>query len=150
MADLFYYNDQVLDWFKDSLKGELVLGLAYVDYGDVDDLIPDYPAVILTNAPRTRVIHSTHQFQVSFLIDLWVLHANLDVGYSQRKKEDIQLCNKIQDFIDDNMNLPTNENLEGNIVAGWIESESPGVLNRRGNPIIATRLRWTGISMQPF
>lgn len=149
MANTYFFNDQVLDWFKDNLKGNLELGLAYVDYGDVDDLIPGFPAVILTNAPRTRIVHATHQFRVDFLIDLWVLHANMMVGYSQRKKEDIQLCNAIQEFVDDNMQMPTEDNPD-NIVSGWIESETPGVLNRKGTPIVSSRLRWTGFSLQPF
>lgn len=149
VANKYFYNDQVLDWFKLYLKAETPLGLGFVDYGDVGDLIPEYPAALLSAGARSRVVHATHMFLITFNIDIWVLHANLNVGYSQRKKEDIQLCGKIQDFMDLHFKLDTPDN-EDNIIHGNIGSEIPGVISRQGTAVVSTRLQWTGISEQPF
>jgi uncharacterized protein YneR len=149
VANKFFYNDQVLDWFKDNLKQETSLGFNFVDYGNVDDLIPGYPAALLSPGPRTRVVHATHIFLVTFIVDIWVLHGNLNVGYSQRKKEDIQLCNAVQDFMDKHFSLDTPDNVD-NIIFGRIENETPGAIVRSGSPIVSTRLQWSGTSEQPF
>ena len=155
----YYYTDEVMAWMRDALRQRTDLGFQYVDYGDPDDFIPGTPAVIITNGPRARTLHATHQFRVSLSLELWVLHANASVGASERRIEDVQLCNAIQDFLDLNMNLPDIANMtvddkmnnpEGNIVQGWISGESPGVIARKGALYVATRMTWDGLSIQPF
>lgn len=156
---MFVYSDQVMGWMKDALIARTEFGFQYIDFGDPDDLIPGYPAVIISENPLVRTLHATHTFAVQLSVDLWVLHANLQVGKAPRRIETILLCNQIRDFLDLNMNLPTNPNVTvsdlmnnptGNIIQGWISGESPGVLRRKGSPILATRMTWEGLSQQRF
>lgn len=144
VATTFVKVDQVMKWMKDNLTAETEFGFGYVDYGDPEDLIPSFPAVIITNGPTKRTYHGTHTFLVEFMVELWVLHANLAIGSAQRRFEDIQLCNLIQDFFDSHINL------DGNIIQGWVSETSPGVLARKGVAMVATRMTWEGIAEQRF
>lgn len=156
---MFVYSDQVMAWMKDALTERAEFGFQYIDYGDPDDLIPGYPAIIITENPLLRTLHATHTFQIQLSCDLWILHANLKVGKAPRRIETIKLCNLIRDFLDLNMNLPdvpsvtiqdAMNNPAGNIIQGWISGESPGVLRRKGTPILGTRMTWEGLSQQHF
>jgi hypothetical protein len=156
---MFVYSDQVMGWMKDALTARPEFGFQYIDFGDPDDLIPGYPAVIITENPLSRILHATHTYAIQLSVDLWILHANLKIAKAPRRIETIQLCNQIRDFLDLNMNLPDvpnttlaeeNTNPPGNIIQGWISGESPGVLRRKGTPILATRMTWEGLSQQRF
>lgn len=156
---MYYYTDQVMVWMKEALALKPEFGFQYVDYGDPEDFIPGYPAVIITANPSSRILHATHRFQLQLSVDLWVLHADMTTATSLRRIDCILLCNAIQDFLDLNMNLPTIPSLtindamnhpDGNVIQGWISGQSPGLLRRKGAPIVGTRMTWEGISAQPF
>jgi hypothetical protein len=136
--------DQVMEWMKDKLTERTEFGFKYIDYGDPDDIIPATPAVIITNNPTERQLHGTHTFNILLSLDLWVLHADGTVGAAQRRIDDIKLCNQIQDFLDEHMNL------DGNIVQGWVSGQSPGILRRKGALFVSTRITWDGISQSRF
>lgn len=144
-AGEYHYPREVLDFIHDYLTDNMgLVGLKYVGYGD-EDLIPEYPAVVVSAGPKQRILLGTHKFQVIFQIDLWVQHANLSVSHKQRTREDMELCENIQDLLD------ANANLSNNIVFGYIESEAPGIINRqKGAAVVSTRMVWTGESRQSF
>ena len=136
--------DQVMAWMKDEFTKHPELQFEYVDYGDPDDIIPGFPAIIITNNPTVRRLGGTHTFNIELSVDLWVLHANGNASTAQRRMEDIQLCNQIQAFLDLNMRL------DNNIIQGWVSGQSPGLLARRGTLIVATRMTWDGVTQSRF
>lgn len=120
------------------------LGLKYIGFAD-EKLIPEYPAVIVSAGAKSREIEQTHKFTVRFTADLWILHANLNVGHKVRSQQDMALADAVTALLDSD---PT---LGGNIVFGYVDSETPGVMARsKGSAVISTRLSWMGVSRQTF
>lgn len=136
--------EEVLDFIYALLDTNKVsLGVKFIGYGD-ETLIPEYPAVILTSDPVQRDIHATRQFMVTFNCSLWVYHARLDENHKTRTRNDLLLATSIRELLHDN------KNLGGNIIFGYVNGETPGVLTRPNELIIGTRITWEGNSIVHF
>ena len=144
----FYDIQEVLDYMHDLLdtnKGEL--GLRYVGYGD-EQILPEYPACQIIPGAVTRELHGTQRFRNVWNLEIYVYHGLLTVSYSRRVKEDLQLVARVRSMLHSNMRFVVNG--EAQIVQGWIDSESPGVLTAKGDVIVGTRLTWRGEGHEPY
>jgi len=123
------------------------LGLQYIARHD-EELIPQYPAVLLQTDSVTRQIHATGQFYVEFNLDLWIFHAQLSASTAIRSLKDIELATSIRKL------LHSDRTLGGHIIFGYVNGEFPGVTARvvGGSvaTIVTTRLTWTGENRVPF
>lgn len=138
-----YYDIlQPFDWIVAKLKDNLApLGLRYVAQND-EELIPEYPAVLVQADNTERIRHATQMFLVRFHLDLWVFHADLTSGAAVRSRKDIELATAIRKL------LHADQSLEGHMVQSFVDGEFPGISARivGGNlsTIVTTRLTWQG------
>ena len=142
---IFTRPEEVMDYLHDKLEdNKITLGIKYIGYGD-EDLIPEYPAVLVTADPVNREIHATHTFRNFFNLSLWVYHADMSVTRKVRNREDLLLCSAIYRLIHDDLTLG------GNIIFGYIDSEVPGVIrNRRRGAAVGTRMTYLGEARERF
>lgn len=145
----FYDVLQVLDYLHDRIdSNKTALGLRYIAYGD-EQLLPQYPAAVVTaERPMSRELHATRQFKVVFNCDIYVLHARLSASHKVRTKEDIELAQGVRKF------LHTDYTLGSNIIFGFVQIETPGIITRvvgqKSAMVVSTRLAWTGTSVARF
>jgi hypothetical protein len=142
MAQDFVDGLEVLDFIYDLLDNKKAdLGIKYIARID-ENLIPEYPAVLVNLAPITRELHATQMFRVVWNITIWVFHAELTVGKAIRSKEDIELATNIRKL------LHEHRTLDGHIVHGYVNGEFPGettrVVGTKTSSIVTTRLSWEG------
>jgi hypothetical protein len=137
--------EQVLNYMKPMLDNAPTLSeLQHVGFAD-DEMVFDYPAVILTGEPTTTEIHATHQFLNSFRIGIFVYHALASETRDVRTMEDIELCTKIRAV------LHADSQLGGGVVFGFVESIVPGTIRRPNNVFaIGSRLSWRGDGIEAF
>ena len=137
--------EEVLDHIYNLLDtNKVTLGLEFVGYGDVE-LIPEYPAVVVTGSPLTRTIHATRQFKLTFNCNVWVYHAKMSDNHRSRTQDDLILASDIRGL------LHQDKTFGGNLIFGYVENEDPGIMVRpRKEVVVGTRLGWTGESVVPF
>ncbi len=148
MAQDYYDILQPFDFIVDLLDThKATLGLRYIAQND-EQLIPEYPAVLVQADTTTRRQHATRQFYLEWQLDLWVFHASLTDNAATRSRKDIQLSTDIRKLIH------TKKDMNGHIVQGWIDGEFPGVTARivggSLSTIVTTRLTWHGENRAPF
>jgi hypothetical protein len=145
---MYVAPEEVLDHvYNLMVTNKTPLGLGFVGYAD-EELLPEYPAVVVSAEPLARDIHATHQFLVRFNLSLWVYHAKLTDSHKVRSKSDLLLVTAIRNVVHSDFTLG------GNIVFGHVDSENPGILvgprGRRGDAVVGTRMTWTGQGRVPF
>ncbi len=144
---MFSHNSEVLDYIHtmlDTNKATIGTGITSVWYGD-DDWGAPYPAVVVAPGGIVRDYVATRTFEVLLQLVIFVIHADLSVSYKTRTRKDLLLAESVVDF------LHTDYTLGGNVINGWVASETPGVINRaKGNGVVSTSLAWTGRSRAPF
>lgn len=151
---MFKDPEEVVDWMYDLFtqhKGSL--GLAYVSYGD-EALLPEYPALQVTAGPFTREIVGTHKFGLVFNSEMWLYHANLSQSHRERTRTDMQLVSSVKDLLDEHPTLGIDVDNNPNIIFGFIDSETPGIMNRaisgKSTAVVTTRITWRGEGRQIF
>ena len=142
MAQDYYDILQPFDYIDNLLDDNRAnLGLRYIAKHD-EELIPQYPAVLIQTDRVAREQHATQMFRVEFHIDLWVFHAELTASVAVRSRKDIELATEIRKL------LHSKRTMDGHIVFGFVDGEFPGITARIiGNvtsTVITTRLTWTG------
>jgi hypothetical protein len=137
--------EEVIDHIYNLLDtNKVTLGLGFVGYGDVD-LIPEYPAAVVTGSPLDREIHATRQFKLTFRCNIWVYHAKMTDTHKSRTQDDLILASDIRGLIHQD------KTFGGNLIFGYVENEDPGIMVRpRKEVVVGTRLGWTGESVVPF
>jgi hypothetical protein len=137
--------EEVIDHIYNLIDADKVaLGLEFVGYGDVD-LVPAYPAVIVTGSPLSRALHATRQFQLTFRCNIWVYHARMTDDHKTRTRDDLILASSITSL------LHQDKTFGGNLIFGYVEDEDPGIMVRpRKEVVVGTRLGWTGDSVVSF
>lgn len=137
--------EEIVDHIHNLLEtNKVALGLAFVGYGD-EDLIPTYPAAVVTASPLERELHATRQFQLVFRCNIWVYHAKMTEDHKTRTRNDMILASAIRG------KLHEDKTFGGNLIFGYVESEDPGIITRpRREIVVATRLGWTGQSVVSF
>src|SRR5262245_31718283 len=131
-----------------DVKGPAI-GLKYIGYGD-ENLIPEYPAVVVVGGRRTKLLHATQTFNITFEVHLFVLHAELTVTHAQRTLEDLQLVTKIEAILETDYEFKDGNGNE-QVIFGFVSDEAPGIANReRGQAVISTRMIWDGLSQRRF
>lgn len=117
------------------------LGLKYIAEND-EELIPEYPAVLVQADNTVRTRHATQMFNVRFHLDLWVFHADLTSGAAVRSRKDIELATAIRKL------LQSDQTFGGHLLQSFVDGELPGISARivGGNlsTIVTTRLTWQG------
>jgi len=148
MAQDYYDALQPFEYIYDLLDTHKAdLGLRYIARHD-EELIPQYPAVLLQTDSVERRIHATGLFYVEFGFDLWIFHAQLSVATAVRSLEDIELATNIRKL------LHSDRTLGGHIIFGYVNGEFPGVTARPISgavaTIVTTRITWVGENRVPF
>lgn len=148
MAQDYYDILQPFDFIVDLLDdNKATLGLRYIAKHD-EELIPQYPAVLVQTDRTDTQQHATGQFLKQFYLDLWVFHAELTVGRATRSRMDIELATAIRRL------LHSNYTLDGHIIFGYVNGENPGIAARiigvSAVTIVTTRLTWVGENRVPF
>jgi hypothetical protein len=148
MAQDYYDILQPFDFIVDLLNdNKATLGLRYIAQHD-EELIPQYPAVLVQTDRTDTQQHATGQFLKQFYLDLWVFHAELTVGRATRSRMDIELATAIRRL------LHSNYTQNGHIIFGFINGENPGITARIIGPslatIVTTRLTWLGENRVPY
>ena len=148
MAQDYYDILQPFDYVVSLLDdNKASLGLRYIAQND-EELLPQYPAVLIQADNTERDHHATRQFLVTFHLELWVFHNDLTVGKAVRSREDIELATAIRKLIH------TKFTLDGHIVFGFVDGEFPGisarVINDAVTTIVTTRMTWRGDNRVPF
>lgn len=148
MAQDYYDILQPFDYLYELLdNSKATLGLRYVARHD-EDLIPEYPAVLLQTDRTSTIQHATGMFRKEFHIDLWVFHAELSSGKATRSRKDIELATEIRKLIHSKYTM------DEHIIFGWIDGEFPGVsarlLGTGITTVLTTRLTWQGENRVPY
>lgn len=148
MAQDYYDILQPFDFIYDLINdNKATLGLRYIAQHD-EELIPQYPAVLLQTDRTSTQQHATGQFRKEFHLDLWVFHAQLTMGKAERSRKDIELATAIRKL------LHSNYTLDGHIIFGFVNGENPGITARviGGNvsTIVTTHLTWMGENRVPY
>ena len=142
--DILQPFDHIVQLLDDN---KATLGLKYVAEND-EELIPEYPAVLVQTDTLNREIHATQMYLVQFMLDIWVLHADMTESTAVRSRTDIELATNVRKL------LHENSTLDGHIIFGFITGEIPGVAARviGANVVTAvtTRLTWIGENRVPF
>lgn len=140
MAQDFYDILQPFDYIVQLLDdNKATLGLRYIAKHD-EQLIPEYPAVLVQADNTERTLHATQMFMVQWSLDLWIFHALMTISKAERSRQDIELATNIRKL------LHSDRSLGGHIVHGWVVNELPGMLANRENneAIVTTRIIWQG------
>ena len=148
MAQDYYEVLQPFDHIVQLLDdNKATLGLKYIAQHD-EDLIPEYPAVLVQTDNVRREFHATQTWRVEFMLDLWVFHAQLSASAATRSRKDIELATAIRKL------LHTDKTLGGHIVDSLVDGEFPGITGRVIGTnlvsIVTTRLTWVGQNRVPF
>lgn len=142
MAQDYYDILQPFDYMVDLLEdNKAALGLRYVAQND-DDLLPEYPAVLVQADNTEREKHATQLYRVVFHMDIWIFHADLAVSAATRSRQDIELATNVRKLIH------SKSSMDGHLIDSFIDGEFPGIAGRViggvGTLITATRLTWQG------
>jgi hypothetical protein len=148
MAQDYYDILQPFDYLYKLLDdNRATLGLRYIAQHD-EELIPQYPAVLLQTDRTDTEQHATGQFLKRFNLDLWVFHAELTVSRATRSRMDIELATAIRKLIHSKYTQ------DGHIIFGFVTSENPGfaarVIGANVVTIVTTRLTWMGENRVPY
>lgn len=138
--------EHVVEFLSDLLKDASSLGLAYVAKYD-EPLLPEYPAALVMAGPMQKEIHATHTWLLTLRAEIYVMHARLTTDRATRNYEDLVLATQIVNFLERDLSFGRK------IVAGWVESETPGAMPPRvskGAAIVSTRLLWAGTTEARF
>jgi|SRR3989304_7313350 len=136
--------EEVLDFVHNVLDtNKVALGLGYVAYG-TEELLPQYPAAVVTPGPQQTSLHATRQFRNDFVLEIWVLHAKLSISRRERTKEDLELVTAIKN------KLHEDKTLSGNVVFGQVTARTPSVIYVRegSDPVVTTRMAWQGFGLE--
>jgi hypothetical protein len=141
----FKTPEEVLDYVHDLLDDESGdLGLEYVAYGE-EDKIPRMPAVKVASGPLVKDLHATRQYINTFVIEMFVYHANLRATHAQRTKDDLELCTRIREL------LHSHPTFDGGVIQGWVISEVPMLTTRQKAPaVVTTNMTWQGNALESF
>jgi hypothetical protein len=147
MAELYSRPEHIVEHFVDMLT-EYSGALGIEAIGSYDEkLLPRYPAVVVTPGTTQKSLHATHTFNITFVCAFYVYHARLTDTYKARSKADLELATSIITLLEADMSLGNN------IIQGWVESDTPGVMQPRsakGAMVVGTRINWSGISQSRF
>jgi len=146
VVDTITRPEHLVEYLADFIEGSN-LGFAHVcKYNDY--LIPEYPSVLIMGGTFNKELHGTHTFAVSIRADIYVYHAKLTEEYQTRSYNDMVLATNLVDFLEG-----PDLNLGERVIAGWIESEQPGVSPprvRKSDAVISTRLSFQAIQETRF
>jgi hypothetical protein len=142
---VFAHNSEALDYIYGLLNtNKSALNLNSVWYGDENFTAP-YPAAVCVPGGMVRDYVATRTFEILLQVSIFVLHADMSASHHTRTRQDLLYAEAIVDF------LHQDYTLGGNVLNGWVGSETPGVTNRpKGNAIVSTSLAWTARSRAPF
>lgn len=148
MAQDYYDILQPFDHLVALLDTNMAtLGLRYIAQND-ENLIPEFPAVLVQTARTDRQHHATRQYYVSHHIDLWIFHAELSSSAAARSRKDIELATLIRKL------LHADVTLEGHVIHSYVDGEFPGITARVIDSnmvgVVTTRLTWQCELRVPF
>jgi hypothetical protein len=144
-APLITRPEHVIEFISDYLANSS-LPLAYVAKYD-EPIIPTYPAALVMSGGFQKEIHATHTWLLTLRAEIYVMHAKMTVDRATRNYEDLVLATQIVEYLERDLTLG------GKIIAGWVESETPGAMpprNAKGSAVVSTRLLWAGTTEARF
>lgn len=144
----FETSEQLIDYWYDALN-DSNLGLEFVGYAE-ERLIPRYPAVVLGDVTTAREIHATQQFLLVFTMSFFIYHAKLSQSHRVRTREDLKLVTRVRDFFHTDHNCKLRRDNDPGVVFGWITDEAPGLIQRRNESVVGTRMGWEGQAIVRF
>ncbi len=148
---MFYDNLDIIDYLYTKFKTEAnTLGLGFVAYPE-EEMLPKYPALMLSSGTLAREIHTTHFFRNEIVIEIFVLHAALSKSHRARTREDLLLCRSIVLSLHADRSLGVDTEGRKNIIDGFVVDEVPGeILDDRGVAVVGTKITWAGQLREPF
>lgn len=140
-----------------ELVADSTLSFQYVAKYD-EQLIPQYPAVLIQPAQFEKELHATHTFLITLRATIYVLHAKLTVSKQRRSLEDCQLATQLVNLLESDLHLGSyydevDQVTRNRVITGYVESEIPAALPPRselGDAVVSTRLSWFGINERRF
>lgn len=136
--DIIQPFDYMVDLFEQNKQN---YGIKYIAEND-EDLIPEYPAILVQASNLEREHHATQMFRVVFFLEVWILHAELSVGKAVRSRKDIELATDIRKLIH------SKRTMDGHIIDSYVSGEFAGIAARVvgsvSSTIVTTRLTWEG------
>lgn len=128
--------EHLMDIVKGFIEnGNHEIGFRYITTGD-GILIPEYPACLIIYDGTARDIHGTHYFRTGFVLQIVVLHANLEAGREDRTREDLELTTKVVELLhSQGMRLGTSE-----IHKAFVQNEEPALVSTDNITAIGTSL----------
>jgi hypothetical protein len=138
--------EELLDAMKELLDDEKqAMGIKFVGYGDETQLIPGFPAAIISAGSVARDLATTHQFGVILNAVVWVYHAVLTENHATRTKNDMLMATAVRELFHADLTLG------GKVIAGWFDSEMPGQINRSiGDAVVTTRMSFKATTRKVF
>ena len=146
VVDTITRPEHLVEYLADAINAS-DLGFRYVAKYN-EHLIPEYPSVMVMGGTYNKEIHGTHTFAVTIRADIYVFHARMTEDYQTRSYEDMLLATNLVNLLEG-----PNLNLGDRIIAGWVESETPGVSPprvRKSDVVISTRLSFQAIQETRF
>lgn len=146
---LIYRPEQAVELLVDMIgENAEQLGIQFVGTYD-EDLLPRYPAVVVSSGQMEKEVHATHTFAIMLRCVIWVYHANITITHRERSLEDLLLVTALTSMLESEKTYP----VDGvqRLMFGFVESEIPGVIAPRtgkGRAIVGTRMNWVGSTQQ--
>lgn len=153
MAQLISEITECMDMVVERLTEKAgILGLGFIGAYD-ERRIPTYPAVVIVPGPREKVLHGENTFNVLFVLDLFVYHANMTQTKRERSKADLELVTAIERELESDYGWQSDplDTDTKRIIFGYVAIQEPGSLQPRSNKsqrIIGTRMVWRGLSQR--
>jgi hypothetical protein len=150
MAEYFKEPTEILNYVHDKIdENSGSIGLAFVGYGE-ELLIPKYPAILIVAGPVTREWHTTHQWRLTLMFELWVYHASLSESRRTRTRDDLALVTGVRETLHSDIRLRDTSG-EPQCISAWVNAEDPAFIRRPKNEaVVASRLEYTVMSMERF
>lgn len=129
--------EHLVEYLAQAIDGSR-LGLKYIAKYD-DDLLPEYPAVLIMAGPLAKEIHGTHTFAISLYSEIYLFHGVLTEQRSTRNYNDLVMATNLVTFLEQDLTLGDR------VIAGWVDSEVPGVnppRSSRSDAVISTRITY--------
>lgn len=129
--------EHLVEYIADKITGSS-LGFRYVGKYN-ENLLPEYPAVQIFPGPVQKEIHGTHTFAIMLRADIYVLHAKMTEDRQTRSYNDMVLATNLVALLEDDLTMGDR------VIAGWVESETPGVSpprTRKGEAVVSTRISY--------
>lgn len=128
--------EELIDLIKSLIEqNNHELGFEYITFGD-GVMLPRYPACLIVYDGLARDIHGTHYFLTQLMVQVVVMHADLNQNRQERNKSDLEMATKVVQLLHGRgLRL-----MDQRIHKSFVMSEEPALISTDNVTAIGTSL----------